>query len=244
MFAKVFEQIFDSSIAEDWQVRHVFEDLLKMADINGVVDKTIEAVARRTNIPIEIVQRAIGELEKPDPESRIKDHEGRRIMRLDDHRSWGWFIVNYKHYRDLSSKEQQREATLARVTAFRNKNGEVEEDVEGKTLTNRYNALQDEQFDKFWSIYPRKQSKKDAKKAWMNSKKNRPDFDEFIQKLIQQIEMNSWTRDRIAFIPLPATYLRGERWNDEDSAPQIPSNRHPVDPIIPPSSGPSYPPGL
>jgi hypothetical protein len=78
----------------------------------------------------------------------------------------------------------------------------------------------------------------------MNSKKNRPDFDEFIQKLIQQIEMNSWTRDRIAFIPLPATYLRGERWNDEDSAPQIPSNRHPVDPIIPPSSGPSYPPGL
>jgi hypothetical protein len=134
MFAKVFEQIFDSSIAEDWQVRHVFEDLLKMADITGVVDKTIEAVARRTNIPIEIVQRAIGELEKPDPESRIKDHEGRRIMRLDDHRSWGWFIVNYKHYRDLSSKEQQREATLARVTAFRNKNGEVEEDVEGKSL--------------------------------------------------------------------------------------------------------------
>jgi hypothetical protein len=42
MFAKIFTQIFDSSIAEDYQTRHVFEDLLKLCDINGVVDITLK----------------------------------------------------------------------------------------------------------------------------------------------------------------------------------------------------------
>ena len=43
MFAKVFTQIFDSSIAENYEVRHVFEDMLKLADREGAVDMTGEA---------------------------------------------------------------------------------------------------------------------------------------------------------------------------------------------------------
>ena len=96
MYAKVFEQIFDSSIAEDYLMRLVFEDLLVLADQNGVVDKTHEAIARRTNVPLEIVKREIAELEKPDPKSRTPIYEGRRIVRLDEHKDWGWVIVNYQ----------------------------------------------------------------------------------------------------------------------------------------------------
>ena len=36
LYAKVFAQIFDSSLADDWQVRHVFIDLLILADRHGV----------------------------------------------------------------------------------------------------------------------------------------------------------------------------------------------------------------
>lgn len=121
MFAKVFTQIFDSSIAEDYQVRLVFEDFLTLADIDGVVDMTRKALSRRTNVPIEIVNRAIDVLEKPDPESHRPDEEGRRIKRLDDHRDWGWFIVNYEYYRSLASEEQRRTKTRERVRRFREK---------------------------------------------------------------------------------------------------------------------------
>jgi hypothetical protein len=119
MYAKVFEQIFDSSIADNWKTRLVYEDLLVLADQNGVVDKTQQAIARRTNVPLEIVLEAIAELESPDPRSRNPIHEGRRIVRIDEHRDWGWLIVNYDEYRRLASEEQKREKTRARVQKFR-----------------------------------------------------------------------------------------------------------------------------
>ena len=121
MFAKVFNQIFDSSIAENWQVRHVFTDLLTLADLDGVVDMTAEAIARRTNTPLKVVSTSIKALEEPDPKSRSTDQQGRRIMRLDGHRDWGWQIVNYKHYRNLASEEQRRAKTAERTRRWRDK---------------------------------------------------------------------------------------------------------------------------
>jgi hypothetical protein len=109
MFAKVFEQIYDSSIADDFLVRLVFEDFLVLADRDGVVDMTPRAIAGRTNVPLEIVQRGIEKLSSPDPESRTPNHEGRRIMPLDQHRSWGWQIVNYQQYRDIRNEDGRKE---------------------------------------------------------------------------------------------------------------------------------------
>lgn len=108
MYAKVFSQIFDSSIASDHIVRHVFMDMLVLADRDGVVDMTTDAIARRTNVPIDVVCHAINVLGQPDPESRSGDEEGRRIVPIDSHRSWGWQIVNYEHYRDLRDEESRR----------------------------------------------------------------------------------------------------------------------------------------
>ena len=108
MYAKVFAQIFDSSIAENHKTRHVFEDLLKLADSGGDVDMTTEAIARRTNVPLGEVEAAISELEKEDKKSRSPEFEGKRIIRLDDHRTWGWHIVNYQHYRNLIDEDSRR----------------------------------------------------------------------------------------------------------------------------------------
>ena len=108
MFAKVFSQIFDSSIARDYAVRHMFMDFLVLADREGVVDMTVDAISRRTNVPQEIVKHAIEELSKPDPLSRSIEEQGRRLVRLDSHRTWGWQIVNYDHYRNLVDEESRR----------------------------------------------------------------------------------------------------------------------------------------
>jgi len=108
MFAKIFGQIFDSSIAENYTTRHVFMDLLVLADAEGAVDMTVEAVSRRTNVPLEIVRKAITELLEPDHASRSKELDGRRLEPLEAHRAWGWKIVNYAHYRAILDEDARR----------------------------------------------------------------------------------------------------------------------------------------
>ena len=70
MYTKIFSQIFDSSLAEDYVARHIFMDLLVLADPQGRVDMTLEAVSRRANVPIKVLQKAICKLCKPDANSR------------------------------------------------------------------------------------------------------------------------------------------------------------------------------
>ena len=109
MFAKVFTQIFDSSIAEDYMVRLVFMDMLVLCDRDGIVDMTPEAISRRTNVPFDAVTRAIDKLSRPDPRSRSHLEDGARIVLLDSHRNWGWQVVNYHHYRSIMDDESRRQ---------------------------------------------------------------------------------------------------------------------------------------
>src|SRR4029079_15063413 len=88
MYAQIFAQIYDSSIADNYEVRHFFMDMLVLADLNGCVDMTHEAIAARTRIPIEVVRSHISTLEKPDPRIRTRDHDGRRLMPIDSERGW------------------------------------------------------------------------------------------------------------------------------------------------------------
>lgn len=104
LYARVFTQILDSSIAEDFQTRHVFEDLFKLCTKDGIIDMTRTAIARRLNLPLESLSPCIDKLESPDPNSRDPDHHGRRIERLDEHRDWGWRILNWPKYDALRSR--------------------------------------------------------------------------------------------------------------------------------------------
>jgi hypothetical protein len=108
VFAKIFSQIFDSSISSDYIVRHTFMDLLVLADRDGVVDMTTDAIARRTNVPEEMIVHAIAKLAAPDAQSRSHEEDGCRLVPIDSHRSWGWQIVNYEHYRNLRDEEARR----------------------------------------------------------------------------------------------------------------------------------------
>ena len=121
MYAKIFNQIFDSSIADHWMFRHVFMDLLVLADKDGIVDMTHEAIACRTRIPMKIIREAIKFLEAPDYKSRTPDDDGARIRRLDDHREWGWVINNYDRFREIATEHDRREKTAARVRRHREK---------------------------------------------------------------------------------------------------------------------------
>ena len=69
-------------------------------------------------------------------------------------------------------------------------------------------------FDEFYTHYPRHQGKADAQKAWKSVIKS---LDE-ANLVIEHIQSRQWPSDK-AYIPLPATFLRGKRWEDELDAP-------------------------
>ena len=81
-----------------------------------------------------------------------------------------------------------------------------------------------EAFNSFWGIYPKRVSKADALKAFgqVDGEKNLPLI---LAALKWQIHLVDWTKDRGKFIPYPASYLRGRRWEDEPPAPPEPQER-------------------
>lgn len=111
MYGKIFASMFDGTLGTKgpWQALVTFQQMLVLCDDHGEVDMTPEALSRRTTIPLEIITIGLAALQEPDPDSRSPEEEGRRIVRLSDHRAWGWRIVNYAHYRAIRSKEERRE---------------------------------------------------------------------------------------------------------------------------------------
>jgi hypothetical protein len=105
----MFKTIFDGSLYGQFEPTVVFMAMLVIAEREGIVDMTPQAIAARCGFPVEVVLRGIAELEKPDPLSRTPDEEGRRIIRLEDTRSWGWRITNYEKYEKIRSAEERRE---------------------------------------------------------------------------------------------------------------------------------------
>lgn len=103
--------MYDGTLATKgpWQALVTFQQFIVLADRTGIVDMTAEAIARRTTIPLDIINVGITALEQPDPESRTTELDGRRIARLDANRPWGWQIVNYDKYRKIRSQDERRE---------------------------------------------------------------------------------------------------------------------------------------
>lgn len=68
-------------------------------------------------------------------------------------------------------------------------------------------------FDLFWEAYPRRQGKIDAMKAWRGMKPSNDDLLEICRGINRFIACGEWKERK--FIPYPATFLRGRRWEDE-----------------------------
>jgi hypothetical protein len=153
MYAKVFRSLWDGTLADSWETWSVFVFLLAHADMDGTVEMTHGAIARRACIPLDKVKAAIAHLEANDPDSRTPDENGARLVKIAD-REWGWRIVNYLKYRSLRDQQMVRAQTAERVKRHKERKkvtqgnapvtqgnapkrhveGEVEADVEAEAL--------------------------------------------------------------------------------------------------------------
>jgi len=106
-FVKIYRSLWDGTLGQQPDAWAVFIFMLAHCDADGVIQMTPGAIAAGSGLTIKKVRRGIEILEQPDPESRTPDEEGRRIVRLDGRRSWGWRIVNYLPYRESTDAERK-----------------------------------------------------------------------------------------------------------------------------------------
>lgn len=85
-------------------------------------------------------------------------------------------------------------------------------------------------FPKFWALYPRKQDKAKALKAWTKLKVTDELFNLIAKGLAAQVVSGDWLKDGGKYVPMPTTWLNGKRWEDEvkpsSNVHQFPQSRH------------------
>jgi hypothetical protein len=244
MYAKIFAQIYDGSLCTQgpWEALVTFQQMLVLADQDGSVNMTAEAIARRTTIPLKIIAKGVAALLLPDPKSRNPTEEGRRIIPLSEGRDWGWCVVNYTHYRQLMREQDRREYQRKYWIEKRSTKARTTSSTPLKPL-NTTQATQPNQpiaeayanaeamntiskptgFDVFYNAYPLKVGKQAAVKAFAKVKAG-TFLDNILADIDRRLSNGEWTAERAQFIPHPATYLNGRRWEDEtDVGGQVPN---------------------
>lgn len=194
--------LFSSLWEESTETRIVWITLLLMADADGSVHESNEEIAQKSRISEVAVRDAINRLSKPDPASRNRLHDGRRLLLLEDCVR----IVNYRLYNhEAMAKERLKERNRVAQAAFRERlvaNGDT-------TLSSG--------FDEFWKLYPRKLAKKHALIAY-NKALQRASHAEIMEGLNRAVPF--WlSRGEMEFVPHATTFLNGDRWQDEYEVP-------------------------
>ena len=117
-YTKLFNSIVTSTIwTEDDKTRIVWITMLALADKNGEVQGSIPGLARIAGVAVDDCRSSIDKFLSPDPDSRTRDDEGRRIEEIDG----GWHLLNHRKYREMASKDESRESEAKRKARYRAK---------------------------------------------------------------------------------------------------------------------------
>lgn len=80
-------------------------------------------------------------------------------------------------------------------------------------------------FDDFWAAYPRKDSKKSARKAFLRIMRDSDDPTALLDRILSAIasakKSRQWEKDDGQFIPMPTSWLNQERWEDSGVSEDI-----------------------
>lgn len=88
--------------------------------------------------------------------------------------------------------------------------------------------VKEEWFSRFWVAYPKKRNKARAKQAFFRIKNIEKVFPVMMQALGRQKASADWQKDGGQYIPLPTTWLNGERWEDVEQVEVQPPAPGPV----------------
>ncbi len=117
-YSKLFGSIITSTIwREDKETKILWITMLALKDKNGDVEGSVPGLADMARLTIEETEEALEKLRSPDPHSRTKENEGRRIEDVDG----GWHVLNHKKYRDKMNSDERREYLRIKQAEHREK---------------------------------------------------------------------------------------------------------------------------
>lgn len=100
---------------EPMPTRIVWITMLAMKDRHGEIRASVPGLADAARVSIEQCRAALKKLAAPDPDSRTKDFEGRRVEEIDG----GWVVLNHHKYRDSESEEERKARAAERTRLWR-----------------------------------------------------------------------------------------------------------------------------
>lgn len=115
-YTKLFSSILASSVwCSNKETKILWITLLAMAGKDGIAETSTPGLARAAGLTIEETERGLVELRSPDPFSRTKEHEGRRIEPVDG----GWVLLNHAKYREKMSIDERRKYKREKQKEYR-----------------------------------------------------------------------------------------------------------------------------
>ena len=241
MYGKIFESLYEGSmVGAGPTVFAVWGYCIAKADREGIVILNPALLAPIIGTSRVDIERAIEYLERPDPNSKNPEHEGRRLLHMS---GYAYTVVSHAIYRGMNNGEDRRKymreymrkrrgeeavnslQSLQKLTKVNpvsvsvsaSASGSVSDGdrVQGKGKGKGKGEDSDPQdFELFWSAYPRKVAKGAARKAWAETSGKRPPVTDIVSAVTAQAETEQWREAGGQYIPHPATWLRAERWGD------------------------------
>lgn len=129
---------------------------------------------------------------------------------------WKETCDNRKSNRTEDNKEEQNEQNKTKKSKSNKTHKDNDNDnVLNSTLKSACPTAKetDRLFDKFWSVYPRHEGKQNAKKAFDKLHVNDKLLETLVSAILKQKQSDQWSDPQ--YIPHPATWLNGHRWEDE-----------------------------
>lgn len=252
-YTKLFGSILASTV---WELpattKVVWITLLAMSDQDGEVQASVPGLAKFAGVSREECEAALASFLSPDPDSRSKECEGRRLEAIDG----GWLLINHAKYREHMSIDDRRTRAAVRQQRFRethkvtpdvtlsnassrpvtqsNASNDIRSESDQKQTKEDQNMpaprarvrsvrTESEAFKAFYSAYPRHVGRDKARSAWDSR-----GCEALAAEIMTALE---WQK-RLVFalcpsdkVPHPASWINAGRWKDERPRSVLPSSR-------------------
>ena len=128
--------------------------------------------------------------------------------------------INRRNRIGTIDNDRQRPSTdddePERITTNSNESHkEKEKENIKENIKEKNNGSLPDGFDRFWAAYPKKTAKPDAVRAFGKLKPDAELLETILGAIERQKSTAQWQEDGGRFIPHPATWLNGRRWEDE-----------------------------
>jgi hypothetical protein len=186
-----------------WKAKGILSTMLSLPDD---WDYSLAGLATLSNDGMSATRAAIKELEKYGYLQRKPIRKDGKIA------DWEYLIYEKPQVEKLVVENQQVENQHIENRTQLN----TKESNTNQSSTNEVSTKQEiYPFDEFWTAYPKKKAKEAAKKAWLKLKPDESLGKTIIQAVLESAKTQDWLKENGKYIPYPATYLNGKRWEDE-----------------------------